>query len=383
MEKQKSYSLSRDAETSEVSGYRYVHYGDIHKQVADIITADKQLPRIKANDYVPLAQGDLVLADASEDYTGIAEPCVILHKPEEKIIAGLHTIALRPLNTDSLYLYYSLHTERFKKFGNHVGTGLKVFGITFNNIAKFEAGIPVLKEQIAIGNFFRTLDEIIHATQRKVALLKQLKAAYLQQMFPQDGEKVPRVKFGGFSGDWNEMKLGKIAETYSGGTPSVGIRSYYNGVIPFIRSAEINSDKTELYLSNDGLKNSSAKIVNVGTILYALYGATSGEVGRSKIAGAINQAILAIEPKEHYNSEFIFQWLRRQKESIVSTYLQGGQGNLSAAIIKELPITTPSFSEQTAIGNFLCNLDMQIKTQSEKVKKLKGLKSAYLQKMFI
>ena len=98
VEKIKSYSLSRDVETNEHTGYRYIHYGDIHKQVADLITHDEQLPCIKADVYVPLSQGDLVLADASEDYTGIAELCVILHEPTDKIIAGLHTIALRPHN---------------------------------------------------------------------------------------------------------------------------------------------------------------------------------------------------------------------------------------------------------------------------------------------
>ena len=137
VEKLKSYSLSRNVETKETTGYRYIHYGDIHKQVADIITQDEQLPSIRAGDYVSLGQGDLILADASEDYTGIAEPSVILHKPKEKIVAGLHTIALRPQNADPLYLYYLLHTSRFKKFGGHVGTGLKVFGITFNTTTKF------------------------------------------------------------------------------------------------------------------------------------------------------------------------------------------------------------------------------------------------------
>jgi len=261
--------------------------------------------------------------------------------------------------------------------------GTTVQSVNVPDLQKFELAFPAHLEQIAVGNFFHTLDDIITASQRKVAGLKQLKAAYLQQMFPQAGERVPRVRFSEFTGDWNEVKVGEIAETYSGGTPSVGIKSYYNGAIPFIRSAEINSDKTELYLSNDGLKNSSAKMVNVGTILYALYGATSGEVGRSKIAGAINQAILAIEPKDNYNFEFIAQWLRRQKESIVSTYLQGGQGNLSAAIIKELHISAPLLAEQTAIGNFFCNLDTQIAAKSEKLEKLKQIKAAYLQKMFI
>jgi type I restriction enzyme S subunit len=160
-EKLKSYSLSRDVECEVNTGYRYIHYGDIHKQVADLITSDEQLPYIKYGDYLPLNQGDLVLADASEDYTGIAEPCVVLHEPRDKIIAGLHTMALRPKNADPLYLYYLLHTEDFKNFGWQVGTGLKVFGITFSNLSLYETFFPSKPEQTAIGTFFRTLDNII------------------------------------------------------------------------------------------------------------------------------------------------------------------------------------------------------------------------------
>lgn len=147
--------------------------------------------------------------------------------------------------------------------------------------------------------------------------------------------------------------------SFSGGTPSVGNSKYYNGEIPFIRSAEINSAITELYLAEEGLKNSSAKMVNVGDILYALYGATSGEVGISKINGAINQAILAIKPYDAYNSKFIEQWLKNQKKNIIDKYLQGGQGNLSAAIVK-IAYSFPSLPEQKAIGDFFQTLDRSI-----------------------
>ena len=332
---------------------------------------------LKANEIFP---NDILISRLAAP----AGRTIILPDVGSRMVTAVDVTVVRP--NDNFNSYFFMTTMNSQKILDEVGkevTGTTHKRISRKNLENITLSTTSLPEQTAIGSFFHTLDDIITASQRKVAGLKQLKAAYLQQMFPQAGERVPRVRFSEFTGDWNEVKVGEIAETYSGGTPSVGIKSYYNGAIPFIRSAEINSDKTELYLSNDGLKNSSAKMVNVGTILYALYGATSGEVGRSKIAGAINQAILAIEPKDNYNFEFIAQWLRRQKESIVSTYLQGGQGNLSAAIIKELHISAPLLAEQTAIGNFFCNLDTQIAAKSEKLEKLKQIKAAYLQKMFI
>ena len=106
----------------------------------------------------------------------------------------------------------------------------------------------------------------------------------------------PNIRFKGFSDGWVRQKLGEISFSYSGGTPKVGKSEYYGGAIPFIRSGEIAADKTELFITEDGFKNSSAAMVEEGNILYALYGATSGEVSRAKLKGAINQAILAIIP---------------------------------------------------------------------------------------
>ena len=142
-----------------------------------------------------------------------------------------------------------------------------------------------------------------------------------------------------------QRKFGEVTTSYSGGTTTVGVKENYDGQIPFIRSAEINSESTELFISERGLNGSSARLVSKGDILYALYGATSGEVGRARLEGAINQAILAIKPMDNYDVEYLSQWLRKSKRNIVETYLQGGQGNLSGAIVKELVVDFPSYNE--------------------------------------
>ena len=196
-------------------------------------------------------------------------------------------------------------------------------------------------------------------------------------------KRAPKVRFKGFTDAWEQRKLGEITNSYSGGTPSVGIDEYYDGKIPFIRSGEINSESTEFFLTETGLNNSSAKMVNVGDILYALYGATSGEVGVSRICGAINQAILAIIPDNGYDTYFIMQWLRREKQNIVSTYLQGGQGNLSGTIVKDLTIDFPNtYIEQEKIGGFFRNLDNLITLHQRKLDKMKELRKAFLNLIF-
>ena len=197
-----------------------------------------------------------------------------------------------------------------------------------------------------------------------------------------ENRKTPKLRFKGFTDAWEQRKLGEFTISYSGGTPSVGIKEYYNGQIPFIRSAEINSEITELFLTEEGLKNSSARLVDVGDILYALYGATSGEVGRARLKGAVNQAILVIKPHKEYDSEFLTNWLRKSKESIVETYLQGGQGNLSGTIVKELLVCSPSHREQEEIGSFFYNLDNLITLHQRKLDRLKNIKKSMLDKMF-
>ena len=176
-------------------------------------------------------------------------------------------------------------------------------------------------------------------------------------------------------------KLKNICHFFSGGTPSSKNKSFYNGNIPFIRSAEIYGNHTELFLTEAGLKASSAKMVNVGDILYALYGANSGEVAISKIKGAINQAILCIRP-DNMNKEYLCNYLYFKKRKIVATLLQGGQGNLSGELVKSIHVPVPSLPEQQKIANFLTTVDRQIDIQSQRVEAMKNRKKGFLQKIF-
>jgi type I restriction enzyme S subunit len=191
---------------------------------------------------------------------------------------------------------------------------------------------------------------------------------------------IPSLRFPDFNPEWKTKKLGEIANFYSGGTPLTSKKEYFGGEIPFIRSGEINSNKTEQFITDKGLKNSSAKMVSEGDILYALYGATSGEVGISKINGAINQAILCI--KSAHNHYYIYSVLKSKKDIITKTFLQGGQGNLSADIVKNLSIDLPSIPEQTKIANFLSAIDDKITHCQSELDGMERWKKGLLQQMF-
>ena len=256
-------------------------------------------------------------------------------------------------------------------------------GLAVGVLKEVETTVPSKAEQQAIGSFFSRLDSLITLHQRKYDKLVIFKKSMLEKMFPKDGESVPEIRFAGFTDPWEQRKLGDVTDSFSGGTPDVSHTSYYGGSIPFIRSAEINSDKTELFLTEKGLDNSSAKIVERGTVLYALYGATSGEVGIAAIKGAINQAILALSPHTGNDPLFLASWLRREKARIVDTYLQGGQGNLSGSIVKELSFALPQQKEQQVIGSFFSRLDNLITLHQRKLELLQNIKKSLLDKMFV
>ncbi len=182
--------------------------------------------------------------------------------------------------------------------------------------------------------------------------------------------------------DWEVKKFEKVAKFFSGGTPLTSRPDYYSGNIPFIKSGEIYFDATEQYISDEGLNNSSAKMVDKGDLLYALYGANSGEVAISRITGAINQAILCIRHNGDCDTVFVYNYLLQQKENIIRTYLQGGQGNLSAEIVKNLPIPLPPLPEQKAIAHVLSTADAAIHT-TEKLIAQKELRKKWLMQQLL
>jgi len=193
---------------------------------------------------------------------------------------------------------------------------------------------------------------------------------------------VPKLRFPEFRSaeGWEQETIGKVCKSFSGGTPSTTRKDYYGGGIPFIRSAEINRTETELFLTAVGLKNSAAKLVAKGDVLIALYGANSGDVALGKIDGAINQAILCL--KSESSNAFIYQFLSHRQSWIISTYLQGGQGNLSGDIVKSISLGFPSPAEQQKIAECLSSVDELIAAQARKVDALKTHKKGLMQQLF-
>ncbi len=205
---------------------------------------------------------------------------------------------------------------------------------------------------------------------------------------PNESQNIPNLRFPEFDGEWEVNKLGEIANISSGGTPSRANPLYWNGNIPWVSTTLIDFnyiDKSEEYITEVGLKNSSAKLFPIGTLLMAMYGQgkTRGKISILNIEATTNQACGAIiTNKEILNSLFAFQNLAKRYDEIRDLSNQGGQENLSGGIIKGIEIFFPSLPEQQKIATFLSLIDERITTQNKIIEELKILKATLSKKIF-
>ena len=305
---------------------------------------------------------------------------LFIQEKELPTVASTGYAQIRTKDNDIRFLYQKLHTDSFVKCAMQRSTGTGYPAINSTDLATINIKLPEIDEQKKIAEFLSKVDEVIAEREEEVKDLEKQKKGLMQKIFSQqlrftDSNNNPYP-------DWEEKKIGDICKTFSGGTPSITQSIYYNGDIPFIKSGEIHSSSTEMTITEAGLNNSSAKLVNKGDLLLALYGATSGEVDISKIDGAINQAILCIR-SDKLNLCYLKNVLTYEKEKILCKYLQGGQGNLSAEIIKALKFKFPCLEEQQKIANVLSKLDELIEEKKALLSDWQSFKKGLLQQMFV
>lgn len=244
-----------------------------------------------------------------------------------------------------------------------------------------------IDEQIRIGLYFRNLDHLITLHQRKCEQTKKLKKYMLQKMFPQNGAKVPEIRFDGFTYDWEQRKLGEIAtETYGGGTPKTSNEEFWKGDIPWIQSSDLIDEclfdvRPRKCISQEAVSKSATKLVPQNSI------AIVTRVGVGKLAFmpffyATSQDFLSLSGLK-IDPEFTVYALYKMMQS-VSNEVQGT--SIKGVTKDELlakKIIFPSYNEQKKIGAYLHNLDHLITLHQRKCDELKKMKKYMLQNMFI
>src|SRR5690606_1398613 len=235
--------------------------------------------------------GDVVFQRSSETREEVGQSNVYLSK-EPVVFGGFVIRGSAQVPYDPLFMNGLLKTDKIRDQITQLSGGSTRFNIGQDSLNKVSIFLPSKEEQTKIATFLSVVDEKISQLSQKLHLLSQYKQGMMQKLFSQ------QIRFkaddGSEFGEWEEKKLGEISTTFSGGTPKSTNKKFYQGTIPFIKSGEISQKHTEQFINELALKESSAKLVKKGDLLYARYGATSGQVAISQIDGAINQAVLCI-----------------------------------------------------------------------------------------
>ncbi|PQF02086.1 restriction endonuclease subunit S [Enterococcus faecalis] len=300
---------------------------------------------------------------------------------------GVHDgflIFLNPLfDREFMFQWLEMFTPKWQKYGQP-GSQLNLNSELVRNQ---ELRMPSTNEQEKIGMLFQYLDDTITLHQRKLDQLKELKKAYLQVMFPEKDERVPKLRFADFEKEWEQCKLGDLANIVGGGTPNTSNPKCWDGNIDWYAPAEI---KEKIYVTGSkkritelGLQKSSAKVLPIGTVLFT----SRAGIGNTAILakeGTTNQGFQSIIPnKNKLDTYFIFSRtheLKKYGEAVGagSTFVE-----VSGKQMEKMLMLTPRFNEQQTIGMFFKKIDDIITLHQNKLEQLKELKKSYLQNMFI
>lgn len=239
------------------------------------------------------------------------------------------SIVLRVTNpTYQRILPFILNTDDFWDYAEQNADGTMSKRLSPDDLLDYEFEEPEDKEVLA----------------EKLWAAYRLKESYRQLLATTDD--MLKAKFNDMFGEGEQVALGDVLQTTSGGTPSSKNAAYYKGGnIPWLTSGEVRQgyiDSTESCITELGLANSSAKWVPEGSVVVAMYGATVGEVGLLKIPVTTNQAICSILPNEKFDSIFLYYALQSKYDWMISQARGAAQPNISQLIIKKMLIPMPS-----------------------------------------
>ena len=312
---------------------------------------------------------------------------------ENGIVSTLYPVFTTDENLDSRYLQYQLNYGReFARYAILQKQGGSRTYMYLNKLRNLYLTVPTaIEEQKKISEYFTNLDHLITLHQRKYDETKTLKKYMLQKMFPQNGEKVPEIRFDGFTEDWEQRKLGEVCEIKD--SARIPNSEWSESGIPYIRASDVTNENTdgvlfisqeryEFYKNRTGAPTKNDVLFNGG-----------GEIGKSLLITDEKpiyvQGGAVLYARTSKSRELVGQYLKTYFETTnAKSYIDAASagGTMRHFTLKpsqKMRILMPSVEEQEKIGGYFVNLDRLITLHQRKCNELKEIKKYMLQNMFV
>lgn len=378
----KKYSYSRQDEGE--GRYYHIHYGDIHSKYTGSINETTQVPSIRNMDkHEEIKYGDIIIADASEDYEDLGKGVVLMDKSNRKFIAGLHTFALRGNdNINSLYFLNYTKTERYKKYTAKIGTGTSVFGITQANFRKLNFPLPSIKEQNKIAGFFSSIDKKIELHEQLIETLEEQKKGLMEKIFNQE------VRFKDENGrnypEWLPVKLGCHII-------NINERVKNKENIPILSSTSKGIYKQTDYFNHIVASQdiSNYKIIRKDQFTYRSMSDTGDFTFNLQTIvdiGAVSPAYPVFNLTEEFNNRWFYYYINNSNyigRQLTKLYQGGTRLALPLSRLELLNIERPSLLEQNKITKLLSLIDCKIDLEKKRLNNYKQYRKGLMQRMFI
>ena len=396
-------SFSRAKLNYEKGNVKNIHYGDIHTKFSTLfdistedvpyVNPDISLKKIKKENYCQV--GDIVFADASEDLDDVGKSIEIINLDKEKLLAGLHTLLARQNSPRKLITGFGGFLFKSPGIRSQIkreAQGAKVLGISGTRLLTINVFYPDNEsEQQKIADCLSSLDALIAAHRDKLDALRAHKKGLMQNLFPQEGETVPRYRFEGFEGAWGSEPLQEICKLVRGPFGGALKKEIFveEGYAVYEQSHAIYSDFSNFrYRINDEkyheLKRFSVRASD-------LIMSCSGTMGKFSMIpsdfeeGVINQALLKLTVKTGYDVLFIKTSLETEtnQKKLLSQSAGGAIKNVvSVSQIRILELSVPRLKEQQKIAECLSTVDELITAQEDRIAQLQEHKRGLMQGLF-
>lgn len=386
-------TLSRDRLNYESGTVKNIHYGDIHtgfsalfditKECVPYVNDTEELPDAGSEDYC--VEGDIIFADASEDTNDVGKSIEIIRLNNERLLSGQHTILARRRN-DTLIIGFGGHLFQSEQIRSQIkkeSQGTKVFAISPNRMANIKIAFPDdQNEQRKIADFLSSLEETIAAQGRKVERLKVHKQGLIQQLFPREGETLPRLRFSEFCNgrEWEEVKAG----TLFGNRTEKG-----NDALP-IYSVTVGNGlvkRSSLDRRIDDLAEAEGnKTAYKHDIAYNMMRMWQGACGVAPEKCMVSPAYIVLSPQTGVHPDFYAYFFKTpQMLRLFTSHSRGLTKDRLRLYYQDfcrIPLPRPDIREQRRIADCLRALDILVATESKKLDALKFHKKGLMQLLF-